>query len=262
MMTSKACIQVHLNGLMTLLEVENYVAIVLLVATFTWIWIPELEDDIIPSLRNECLACSHFSVLVQLVAFGTILGVGMALQSIMPPVLAGLGLSTVFAGVCSGFFEFASMSSVNIGAYVTRSSHLRRALRWLHGAAAFSCTAMMVLCYLISTYRHAVLDLGSWSVTKYCLMVVAGMQGISLMGLLPFCLQQGVYIAQPASENFVSGFIFLIALALAATLNQVCNSISSFQASTIVFTIMVLEVVVFTLSSLKFPVKESFCLTG
>ena len=77
------------------------------------------------------------------------------------------------------------------------------------------------------------------------MLLVMTLLGGTLMGMLPFCLQQACYTVAPASENVVSGLIYFIAMVVAASLTQLMSVIAPIWSVALVTALIVTEFYMF-----------------
>jgi hypothetical protein len=73
------------------------------------------------------------------------------------------------------------------------------------------------------------------------MLAVMTLLGGTLMGMLPFCLQQACYTVAPASENVVSGLIYLVAMVVAASLTQLTSMIAPIASIALVVALLAAE---------------------
>jgi len=121
-------------------------------------------------------------------------------------------------------------------------------LRWLHVAGILAFGLLLVVCILANSMGH--------SPVLFAAMVVAeALVGASVMGMLPFVTQELVYLSQPASENFITGFLWVIAMAVSTITNYAVAvpSIAGVPGVSLLFAIIAVEVVSFAVIQCKWP---------
>merc|ERR1712094_92209 len=160
------------------------------------------------------MGCATLPVATCILNFGIVTGLAIALQNSNPMLLEGIGFSEVMAGIANCIFQVAGAAAgVGLGVFVTCRKRLRRTLQVLHMTAFISCAGMFVLCLLVSRFDHN-------DAKEVAILAMVTLQGVSVVGLLPFTIQEAVYLAHPATENFIAGVVTTIGMALGAGLNE------------------------------------------
>lgn len=238
------------EGLLNLLKLQAYFSIGLFVLTFSWLWIPAVqEESTTVSLKEEASACFRPAALARFMAFGAVVGVSITLQISNPLILQDSGFTTNQAGLGNFVYQFvACVVGVGVGSLVTQRKQLQVLLRWLHVAAILAFGFLLVVCVLTNSMGH--------SPVLFAAMVVAeALVGASVMGMLPFVTQELVYLAQPATENFITGFLWVIAMAISTITNYAvaAPSIAGVPGVSLLFAIIAVEVVSFAAIQCKWP---------
>ena len=164
-------------------------------------------------------------------------GVGMSLllQGMNQFILAGVGFTDLQAGEGNTLYQLAAaVVGVGLGSKCEREADLQRVLHALHIVMMVGVAGFASLCWAVhvhSSAHESSSDSSSGSPEAEQQQLFAGavggmllimtVLGGSLLGMLPFCLQQACYTVAPASENVVSGLIYLVAMVVAASLTQV-----------------------------------------
>jgi hypothetical protein len=91
----------------------------------------------------------------------------------------------------------------------------------------------------------AVQGLGVFAGSFPLMLLVETLLGVSLMGMLPFALQQAVLDCQPASENVVAGLIYIIAMSLAAIFMIVSTQVPALTLLAMMGGMMAVELLAF-----------------
>ena len=125
-----------------------------------------------------------------------------------------------------------------LGAYVQSDLQLHRVLVGLHVAMGVATVAVALLCIELR-------DHGRFEGALPLMGLVMALLGLSLMGMLPFCLHQAIQSARPASENVVAGLVYLVAMVFAASLNQLCASVDPLVAVACVGGVVGLELLLY-----------------
>lgn len=250
--------------LLNVFEVQAYVSIVLGVLMVTWCWLPPFHEGVLSmralegvltdphstsssssepqhrlTLKQELGLCLRGQAPFQVVSFGVLVGVSLALQGISPYIFSSLGFSAVNSGLSNACYQLsAAVVGVGLGAKIQNQRHLRLALRALHLIMIISMMAIIVLCSVVRSS-------GVYLDASAAIVVLMILLGGSLMGALPFCIQQLLYTAHPVSENVVSGCLYLIAAPLAATLTQISTFLDPIVALWIILILLVLQTLIF-----------------
>jgi hypothetical protein len=174
-------------------------------------------------------------------AFGVLVGVSLLLQGMNQFILAGVGYSDLQAGAGNTVYQLAAaLVGVGLGSRVTGEAGLRKVLPPLHAGMVGGLAVLGGLCAVL-VHRGSG---GAPSVFPGAVPVMVatmGLLGATLMGMLPFCLQQAVYAASPASENVVSGLIYLIAMLVAAGGTQLVAAIDPLISVGLVVAVLLVE---------------------
>jgi len=193
------------DGLLALLEGQAYVSVGLLAITACWLWIPDIVEDTPLPILEELQVCGKREAATQILNFGIITGVAVSLQNVIPILLEGVGLSEVTAGFGNCIFQIAgAVIGVGLGSFVTTRHQLRRVLWWFHSIALLSCLGMFILA-LAFAGKHS-----NNNISTAALLAMVTVQGASVVGALPFVMQQAVYTSHPATEKCVAGLVTTI----------------------------------------------------
>lgn len=236
------------DGLLKLLQVQAYICIGLALLTICWLWIPDVAANSSLSLWSELQACCKFPVSSEIFCFGIVTGIAIGLQNANPMLLVGVGVSEVNAGIGNCLFQIAgAVIGVGLGAFVTCRRHLQQVIRCLHGVALLAFLSMFPLCWMVS-WHH-----GRDNYPVVALLTILTVLGVSVVGLLPFVVQQAVYSAHPATENFVCGIVVTIGTAVGAGVTQLSASIPAISAVAFLTVVMSLQTFFFTWLDCRFP---------
>ena len=199
--------------------------------------------------------------------FGLLVGISLLLQGMNQFILSGVGYDDLSSGEGNTLYQLlAALVGVGLGSRVTCEADLRTVLRALHVAMAVGVVGFGVLCAAVGSE-------GVFSGSIVLMLGVMSLLGATLMGLLPFVLQQAVCecsalpmrtvlssqtpslthcslaarsdTVAPVSENVVSGLIYIVAMVVAASLTQVTSMISAMWSVAIVVGLLVLELGLF-----------------
>ena len=77
------------------------------------------------------------------------------------------------------------------------------------------------------------------------MLLLLALLGGSLLGALPFCLQQCALACAPAGENLTSALLYAVAMPVAAGLTQLCSSVPPLQALALLGTLLALELLLY-----------------
>eukprot|EP00947_MAST-08B_sp_MAST-8B-sp1_P000338 g338.t1 len=206
---------------------QCFIAAFLFVAMVAWLWIPPLK---------LCLVTGGGGWAgVQVLIFGLAVGVSLLLQGMNQFLLAEFGFTDFEAGMGNTVYQLtAALVGVILGGRVTHPRDLRSVIRGMHAVAAVASTGLGLLCWAGLTH-------GRYRGAVPAMIAVMVLLGGSLMGMLPFLLQQAVHTVAPASENVVAALIYLVAMSIAAGLTSVTSSVSPTTAMTIVAGLAVAE---------------------
>lgn len=213
---------------------------VLAVLMGAWLWIPEFQPDADSSLSRvldvELRECFRRDRLPLIATFGLAVGISLLFQGMTQFILSGLGYSDMFGGISAGVYQLAAaISGTAISSRIQHSGQLAVVLHWLHVLFAVSFVA---LCGIGFTDSPA-------AVHHVVVVVVMTLLGASLMGMLPFLLQQAVETAELASENAVSGLLYFVAMSVAASSTQVVSAVGSKTSLGVIGGFVLLELVLF-----------------
>jgi len=238
------------EGLLNLLKLQAYFSVGLFAVTFCWLWIPPTQEETTKlSLKEEAAVCFRPAALSRFLAFGTAVGISVTLQISNPLILQDSGYTTNQAGIGNFVYQLvACVVGVGLGSMVTQRKQLQVVLRWLHLVGIVSFAFLLLMCIMADSQGH--------SPGLYAAMVVAeALVGASVMGMLPFFTQQLVYIAHPASENFITGFLWVIAMIVSTLTNYAVAvpSIAGVPGVCLLFAIVVVEVICFAAIQYKWP---------
>eukprot|EP00040_Diaphanoeca_grandis_P019433 m.102639 g.102639 ORF g.102639 m.102639 type:complete len:507 (+) comp27425_c0_seq1:377-1897(+) len=281
--------------LLHVLWIQTYVAAGLFVAMVSWFWIPPVVDvDVVVSktpqkylvhqnhqteaadkdapsippnptptnnlttpsstsaqigLLAELKLCIKGVAGVQVLTFGIAVGVSLLLQGMNQFLLSEFGFTDIEAGFGNAAYQLAAaVVGVGLGGRVTQPRHLRVVIRGLHVVAAISSIGLAVVCWSSRTY-------GRYHGDVSIMVTVMALLGASLMGMLPFLLQQAVETVAPAPENVVSGLIYLVAMAIAASLTEVTSTIEPVTSMIVISGLLSFEMMLFAL----FDPQSRFC---
>ena len=238
--------------LLEVFKMQSYVAALLLILMVTWFWIPPSrtaadgrsalgEEGGGSTLRQELEMCLRGKAGKQVLTFGLLIGMSLLLQGMNQFVLAGVGFDDVRAGEGNTLYQLAAaVVGVGIGSRCETEADLQRALHWLHIVMAIGTVVFASLCAVVleTSAGSGLLFPGAVGV----MLLVMTLLGGTLMGMLPFCLQQACYTVAPASENVVSGLIYLVAMLVAASLTQLTAIIAPIWSVALITFLVVLEV--------------------
>ena len=181
--------------------------------------------------------------------FGLVIGVSTLLQGVVQELLSGVGFSDEEAGVGNCLYQMAgAMVGVGLSSRVADLAGARRTVRAMHGALAAAYACLALLCWAVWTASGgggaAGRDTSSSAAFHGAvpLLVAASLAlGGSLMGILPFCLQVAVHDCAPASENVVSGLIYIVAMSVSAAFTQLSASIAPLSTVAVVAGLLLAE---------------------
>ena len=162
----------------------------------------------------------------------------------IPPIfskflLAKFGYTDFEAGIGNTVYQLsAALVGVVLGGRVTQPSDLRVVIRGLHVVTAIASTAFGIMCWAGSVY-------GRYTGAVPLMITVMVLLGGSLMGMLPFLLQQAVHTVAPASENVVSGLIYLVAMSIAASLTAAVSAFAPLTSMCVIGGLVVAELLMF-----------------
>lgn len=223
------------EGLLHVLLVESYVSLALLGLAVTFLWIPATVELNAPSCRAELRACLRAPALPQLLAFGLLLGVSIGLQCSSPMLLQDSGFTTGAAGAGNAVYQLAAaVLGVALGGAVSDRQTLRTVIAYLHIVAALAVALLLGVC--VQASRAAP---GAWSFAA--LVLAELLLGSSLMGMLPFATQQLVYAAEPATENFVTGFLNVVMMLVATLLNYAVPALGGVRSAVLISGLVLAE---------------------
>lgn len=228
------------EGLLRVLLGQSWLALGLFAMTSVWLWIPDVpEEEAVVPLQQEWQACARPSAFVQVLVYGLAIGISITLQFINPFMLLGVGFSAEDAGACNCVYQLAAaVVGCGLGGLVTRARHVKLMIRWLHALAVLSAAAMLALCVLVA-------DRGRSTQAFAAMLVTQALLGASLLGLLPFVTQEVVYAARPATENFVTGLLNVVAFCVPMVLNSLGPAIPALLCARLVFALVLAEALCF-----------------
>lgn len=168
--------------------------------------------------------------MAQIGTFGLVIGISLLIQGIVQFLLHEFGFSNFVAGVCNSAYQAtAVLTGVGLGGAVSDALRLRGVLCGLHAVYACAIAALAAVCYTSFAGRDVVV------------VLVMALLGASLMGMLPFALQQAVHTIAPVSENVVCGLIYLVAISIAAGGTYLMSSISATISAAIIAGLVVVS---------------------
>jgi len=224
-------------SLLGVFRFQAYISVCLLVLMISWFWIPPIvhaEEE--RSLYDDIKFCFQQRSFYSL---GLIVGLSLVLQGCTNFILEGVGYTAVESGSGNSVYQLsAAVAGVVIGNYVHCEQDLVRVLHRLRGCIAVAVIAFTALCW-------AMHEFGRFVGCVPIMITVMISLGISLMGILPFCLQRAVYIAHPASENVSSGCLYLIVMVITSGLTQLVSVLNPIISVTIIFGLILFEMVAF-----------------
>eukprot|EP00928_Gymnodinium_smaydae_P049530 TRINITY_DN33253_c0_g1_i1.p1 TRINITY_DN33253_c0_g1~~TRINITY_DN33253_c0_g1_i1.p1 ORF type:complete len:427 (-),score=29.48 TRINITY_DN33253_c0_g1_i1:136-1416(-) len=227
------------DGLLVLLWAQTFISAGLLGFTVCWIWLPQVHENASPSIGSEIRSCLHRSVALRLFSFGVLTSVALALQNAHSAVLEGVGFSEMVAGAANSVFQVAgALVGTCMGGFIVCRNRLQRTVAAFHVLASISCVGMFALTLTVANTGQTYTSVG-------ILMLLEVLLGSSLVSLLPFVIQLSVYMARPASENFVAGVITTFGMVIGAALNQVIVSVPSIYAVSLVFLLQPVQSICF-----------------
>ena len=237
--------------LLEIFKIQSYVAGLLFILMVTWFWIPpirvaddsrsDLGEEGGLTLRQELEVCLRGKAGQQVLTFGLLIGMSLLLQGMNQFVLAGVGFDDVSAGEGNTLYQLAAaVVGVGVGSRCESEADLQKVLHVLHIAMAVGIVIFGSLCAVAvnTSDGSGLLFPGAVGV----MLLVMTLLGGTLMGMLPFCLQQACYTVAPASENVVSGLIYLVAMLVAASITQVASTIAPIWSVALITCLVVLEV--------------------
>jgi hypothetical protein len=258
------------SKLLEIFRWQSYISVLLFFLMFTWLWIPPSRaagaDGAAAeaggqggglTLRQELGLCLRGKAGQQVLTFGLLVGMSLLLQGMNQFILAGVGFDDLSAGEGNTLYQIAAaVVGVGVGSKCEREADLQKVLHVLHVFMAFGAAAFGALCWaaLESTSTSAAAGESGgggggasgeqqlFSGAVGGMLLVMSLLGGTLMGMLPFCLQQACYTVAPASENVVSGLIYLVAMVVAASLTQLTSIIAPIWSVALVTALLVLEV--------------------
>lgn len=237
--------------LLDLLELQTYVAGGMLLLMGTWFLIPEFKDHLVHNeeqhgfyalLLQEVKICCKYPVNIQIFTFGVLIGISVSLQGMLQFILSSVGFSEIDSGLGNTVYQItAALAGVILGSFVKHEKDLKGIVRVLHVIMVVSAACFLALCWL--THSQV---LPSHESVALMLVCMTGL-GASLMGMLPFLLQQALYTAAPASENTVAGLVYIISIALAAMLTTVITKVALGTTAVVLCGLLGVELMLFAL---------------
>lgn len=238
--------------LLEIFRMQSYVAALLFIMMGTWIWIPPsratdhgssalADQGGVLTLRQELEMCLTGRAGKQVLTFGVLIGMSLLLQGMNQFILAGVGFDDLSAGEGNTLYQLAAaVVGVGVGSRCESEVDLQKVLHVLHIAMAVGVVGFGALCAAVAAVAD---DSGvPFAGAVGVMLLVMTLLGGTLMGMLPFCLQQACYTVAPASENVVSGLIYLVAMLVAASLTQLTSTVTPIESVALVTAIIVLEV--------------------
>jgi len=228
------------EGLASVLKMQAFLSVPLFVLSASFFWIPAMQAEAeAVSLKDEARACSKPTARAEILSFGTLVGVSIALQCSNPMMLQDSGFTTNQAGVGNCVYQLAAaVVGIGIGGMVTQRQQLKSVIRQLHFVSFLSAGLLLVVCAITEdSHRSPVL--------VAAMIAVQMLLGASVMGILPFATTQLVYTAHPASENCITGLLNVVAMGLSTVLNFVMPAIGGVQSATLIFAIVLAETLFF-----------------
>ena len=175
-------------------------------------------------------------------------------------IIAGVGYDDLQAGEGNTLYQLAAaVVGVGLGSKCKREADLQRVLHVLHIAMMVGVAGLGALCWAVNN-GAAGSAVGSGSSASGAggqdgrqlfagavagMLLIMTLLGGTLMGMLPFCLQQACYTVAPASENVVSGLIYFIAMVVAASLTQLMSVIAPMSSVELVVALISVEFCMF-----------------
>ena len=177
-------------SLLEVFRLQALACVPLTLALASWLWLPPADDAAAHgarSVRGELERCCRTGRnALLLFAFGSAVGVSLALQGTVQHILEGSGFTAVEAGVANTCYQLAAAV---VGVLLSRCIASPRALpptvRALQLVAAASLAGLTLLCAVVGRNgRNGRLDAAA-----ILLVLCASVLGGSLLGMLPFVLQ-------------------------------------------------------------------------
>lgn len=259
------------DELLNVFRIQAFASAVLGALMLSWCWLPAFHEGVsamkaleatvdaspLQSIPDLTTAPSTHALTIkqelrlifkgrapfQVVCFGIFVGSSLALQGISPFIFSSVGFSSINSGLSNACYQLsAAVVGVGLGSRVQNQKHLRHALRTLHIVMLVSIAAIFGLCLLVRAY-------GVFAGAPAIVVVFMIFLGGSLMGALPFCIQQLLYTAHPVSENVASGCLYMIAAPLAAILTQLSTVLDPVIALLLIMILLVLELAIYAICS-------------
>jgi hypothetical protein len=173
----------------------------------------------------------------------------------------------------------AAVVGILLGGAVRAPRQLRLALRALHVVMALTAAAVIALCWRVHADTHApegyqregypivtaaapehalhtvehdeyarptITRPAAWGEPAVsAMLLLLALLGASLLGALPFCLQQCALACAPAGENLTSALLYAVAMPVAAGLTQLCSSTAPLQSLALLGTMIALELLLY-----------------
>ena len=195
-------------------------------------------------LRERLRGVARGRAPFQLVTLGLLVGLSLVLQGMLPFVLSGVGYSDVQSGLGTTVYQSRRRRRRADRQPRGGAAPAHAALRGLHAGAGTATAAVAVLCWSVGSAGDG--EALAWDDPAVAAMLgVTALLGATLMGALPFCLQQVVLSSAAAGENLVSGLLYLVAMPAAAGLTQLCASLPPLPSLGLVGGLVALELALF-----------------
>lgn len=175
--------------------------------------------------------------------FGVFIGVSLLLQGMDSFIITEVPFSphnntAAFEGGLSStvYQSSAAVFGVLIG---TVCSDNERIIWWLHLVGAVSFSALTVLCWATKTYTLET------NAAVGVMLTTTAVLGASLFSAIPFFLVIAVRVAEPVSENLVSGLVLGVGMVVAAGLVELSSVISPLASLGVAGGLLFMELIVY-----------------
>jgi hypothetical protein len=203
-------------------------------------------------LRRDLLLCTRGRPGAVVGLFGLVIGVSTLLQGVVQELLSGVGFSDEEAGAGNCLYQMAgALVGVGLSSRVTDLAGARRTVRAMHGALAAAYACLALLCWAVwaasgggpggAAGRGTSSSSAAFRGAVPLLVAASLALGGSLMGILPFCLQVAVHECAPASENVISGLIYIVAMSVSAAFTQLSASVAPLSTVAVVAGLLLAE---------------------